>query len=158
MILDQLAMIETAMSPRSVGSGVAKGTDRGTLRELLQFFTGPVEVHFKREEVLVADLQRILGRKQERQEQFQSFLDDHRMLKADAAAVMRRLRGKWADGRDSAVAGNLGGPGTLNAALRALIRRYRGHISCEERVLFVLAEMRLTAEQKQRISRCMLQV
>jgi hypothetical protein len=158
MMLDQLAMIEAAMSPRSVGSGVAKGTDRGTLRELLQFFTGRVDVHFKREAVLVADLQRILGRKQEGQEQFQSFLDEHRMLKADATAVMRKLRGKRADGRDSAVAGNFGGVGTLNSALRALIRRYRGHISCEERMLFVLAEMRMTAEQKRRISRRMLQV
>ena len=158
MILDQLAMIETAMSLRSVGSGVAKGPDRSTLRELLQFFTGRVGVHFRREEVLIADLQRILGRKQEDQEQFQSFLGEHRMLKADATAVMRELRRKRADGRDSAVLGNLGGLRTLNSALRALIRRYRGHISCEERMLFVLAEMRLTAEQKRRISRRMLQV
>jgi Hemerythrin HHE cation binding domain len=158
MILDHLAMIETAMSPRSVGSGEAKGTDRGTLRELLKFFTGPVDVHFKREEVLVGDLQRILGRKQEEQEQFQSFLDEHRMLKADATAVMRKLKRKRADGRDLAVSGDPGGLGTLNSALRALIRRYRGHISCEERMLYVLAEMRLTAEQKRRISRRMLQV
>jgi hemerythrin-like domain-containing protein len=158
MILEQLAMIETAMSPRSVGSGVAKGTDRGTLRELLQFFTGPVDVHFRREEVLVADLQRILGRKQEDQEQFQSFLDEHRMLKADATAVMRKLKRKRADGRESAALKNLGGLRALNAEIRALIRRYRGHISCEERVLFVLAEMRLTAGQKRRISRRMLQV
>lgn len=158
MILDQLAMIETAMSLRSGGSGAAKGTDRGTLRELLQFFTGPVEVHFRREEVLVADLQRVLGRKQEDQEQFKSFLDEHRMLKAAAAAVMRKLKSKRADGRDSAALKNLGGLRTLTADLRALIRRYRGHISCEERMLFVLAEMRLTAEQKRRISRRMLQV
>ena len=158
MILEQLAMIETAMSPRSVGSGVATGTDRGTLRELLQFFTGPVDVHFRREEVLVADLQRILGRKQEDQEQFQSFLDEHRMLKADATAVMRKLKRKRADGRDSAGLKKLGGLRTLNAELRGLISRYRGHISCEERMLFVLAEMRLTAEQKRRISRRMLQV
>ena len=61
-ILEQLAMIEMAMSPRSVGRGAA--TDRITLRELLQFFTGPVEVHFKREGVLVGDLQRRFGRKQ----------------------------------------------------------------------------------------------
>lgn len=158
MILDQLAMIETAMNPRSVWSGVAKGTDRGTLRELLQFFTGPVEVHFRREEVLVADLQRILGRKQEDQEQFKSFLDEHRMLKADAASAMRKLTRKRADGRDSAALNSLGGLRTLNAELRGLISRYRGHISCEERMLFVLAEMRLTAEQKRRISRRMLQV
>jgi Hemerythrin HHE cation binding domain len=158
MILNQLAMIETAMSPRSVGIGVAKGTDRGTLRELLQFFTGPVEIHFRREEVLVEDLQRILGRKQEEQEQFQSFLDEHRTLKAGATAVMRKLKKKQADGRESAALKDLGGLRTLNAELRALIRRYRGHISSEERMLFVLAEMRLTAEQKRRISRRMLQV
>lgn len=158
MILDQLAMIETAMSPRSGGNGVAKGTDRGTLRELLQFFTGPVEVHFRREEVLVEDLQRILGWKQVDQGQLKSFLDEHQMLKADAAAVMRKLRRKRADGRDSVALKNLGGLRTLNAELRGLIGRYRGHISCEERMLFVLAEMRLTAEQKRRISRRMLQV
>ena len=158
MILDQLAMIETAMTPRSVGSGVTKGTDRGTLGELLQFFTGPVEVHFRREEVLIGDLQRILGRKQEGQEQFQSFLDEHRTLKADATAVMRKLGRKRADGQDFAASKTLGGLRTLYAELRALIRRYRGHISCEERMLFVLAEMRLTAEQKRRISRRMLQV
>jgi len=158
MILEQLAMIETAMSPRSVGSGVAKATDRGTLRELLQFFTGPVDVHFRREEVLVADLQRILGRKQEDQEQLKSFLDEHRMLKADATAVLRKLKRKRADGRDSAALKSFGGLRTLNTELRALISRYREHISCEERMLFVLAEMRLTVGQKRRISRRMLQV
>ena len=35
MILDRLAMVETAMSPRSSGSGTVKGTNRDTLRELL---------------------------------------------------------------------------------------------------------------------------
>jgi hypothetical protein len=98
MILDRLAMVETAMSPRSSGSGAVKGTNRETLRELLEFFTGPVDVHFKREAMLVGDLRRILGRKQEEQEQFQSFLDEHRALKADARAVMRAA-GKKADRR-----------------------------------------------------------
>jgi hemerythrin-like domain-containing protein len=158
MILDRLAMIETAIRPHSAGSGEVKGTDRDTLRELLQFFTGPVDVHFKREEVLVGDLQRIHGRTQDVHEQFQSFLDEHRMLKADAAAVMRTLRIQRGDGRAFSAVRPLGGLRTLNAALRALIRRYRKHISCEERMLFVLAEMRLTAEQKRRISRRMLQV
>ena len=45
MIPDQPAMIETAMSHRSAGSGVAKG---GTSR---------VGVHFRREEVLIAAFQ-----------------------------------------------------------------------------------------------------
>lgn len=158
MILNQLAMIELAIRPHSVGGGAGKGPDRTTLRELLEFFTGPVEVHFKREEVLVGDLQRSLSRKQEGHVQFQSFLDEHRRLTADAAAVMRKLGGRRAAGRDATAVKTLSGLRTLNAEIRALIRRYRGHIASEERLLFVLAEMRLTAEQKRRISRCMLQV
>jgi len=158
MILDQLAMIESAMSLRPVGRGEAKRTDRDTLRELLRFFTGPVEVHFKREEMLVGDLQRVLGRKQEGQERFQSFLDEHRTLKADAAAVMRKLGKKRNGGQDAAAVKTPGGLRTLNAEIRSLIHRYRGHITCEERLLFVLAERRLTVEQKRRISRGMLQV
>lgn len=157
-ILEQLAMIEMAMSPRSVGRGAVKGMDRATMRELFRFFTGPVEVHFKREEVLVEKLQRLLGRKQEGHEQFQGFLDEHRALKADAAAVMRTLGRKRADGQDASAVKTLSGLRTLNAEIHALIRRYREHIACEERLLFVLAEMRLTAEQKRRIGRCMLQV
>ena len=61
MILDQWAMSDTAMSPRFAGRGVAKGV------------TSCEGVHFKREEVLIAAIQRILGQKQERQDQFQSF-------------------------------------------------------------------------------------
>jgi hypothetical protein len=61
MILDQRAMSDTVMSPRSAGRGVAKGV------------TSCEGVHFKREEVLIAAVQRILGQKQEQQEQFQSF-------------------------------------------------------------------------------------
>lgn len=158
MILDRLAMVETAMSPRSVRSGGVKGTNRDTLRELLQFFTGPVDVHFKREEVLVGDLRRILGRTQDGQEQFQSFLDEHQALKADATAVMRQLEGRRADGQDAAASKTFGRLRTLTVELHALIRRYRGHIACEERLLFALAEMRLTAVQRRRISRRMLQV
>lgn len=158
MILDQLAMIESAMSLRPVGRGEAKRTDRDTLRELLRFFTGPVEVHFKREEMLVGDLQRVLGRKQEGQEQFQSFLDEHRALKAAAAAVMRQLASKRTDAQDAAASKAFGGLRTLTGELHALIRRYRGQIACEERLLFALAEMRLTAERRRRISRRMLQV
>lgn len=158
MILDRLAMVETAMSPRSVGSGAVKRTNRETLRELLEFFTGPVDVHFKREEMLMGDLRRILGRKQEEQEPFQSFLDEHRALKADAIAVMRQLARKRTDGQDAAASKAFGGLRRLTGELHALIRRYRGHIDCEERLLFALAEMRLTAEQRRRISRRMLQV
>ena len=73
-------------------------------------------------------------------------------------SVMRKLGGRRADGQASAAVKLLGGLRTVNAEIRALILRYREHIACEERLLFVLAEMRLTAVQKRRISRCMLQV
>ena len=158
MILDRLAMVDAAMSPRSVGNGTVKRTNRDTLRELLEFFTGPVDVHFKREAMLVGDLRRILGRKPEEQEQFQSFLDEHRALKADATAVMRQLAGKRTGGQDAAASKACGGLRTLTGELHALIRRYREHVACVERLLFALAEMRLTPEQRRRISRRMLQV
>lgn len=158
MILDRLTMVETAMSLRSAGSGTVKQRNRETLRELLEFFTGPVDVHFKREEMLVSSLRRIAGRTQEEQEQFQRFLDEHRALKADATAVMRQLESKRTARPDAETSQAPGGSRTLTGKLHALIRRYREQIACEERLLFALAEMRLSAEQRRRISRRMLQV
>ncbi len=158
MILERLAMIEAAMSSCSSGSGTVKRTNRETLRDLLEFFIGPVDVHFKREEMLVGDLRRILGREQEAKAQFQSFLEEHRALKADATAVMQQLARKRADCRRTEASKAYGGLRTLTEELHALIRRYREQIACEERLLFVLAEMRLTAEQRRRISRRMLEV
>ena len=158
MILERLAMIEAAMSSCSSGSGTVKRTNRETLRDLLEFFIGPVDVHFKREEMLVGDLRRILGREQEAKAQFQRFLEEHRALKAVATAVMQQLARKRADCRRTEGAQACGGLRTLTEELHALIRRYREQIACEERLLFVLAEMRLTAEQRRRISRRMLQV
>ena len=57
MMLDQLAIIETAVSPRAAGNGGAKGVDRNTVRELRQFFTRRVGAHVRRDEVLIAALQ-----------------------------------------------------------------------------------------------------
>lgn len=158
MILDRLAMVETAMSTCSVGIGTMKRANRETLRELLEFFIGPVEVHFTREELLEGDLRRILSRTQGEQEQFQSFVNEHRALKADATAVMRQLGKQRDDGQDAAASKACGGLRALTGELHALIRRYREQIACEERLLFALAEMRLTAEHRRRISRRMLQV
>ena len=159
MILEQLIMIETTIGPRSSRGSVLTKANRSTLRELIKFFTHRVGVHFKREAMLITALRRILGRKPEEQNQFQSLLDEHRMLKADASAVMKKLnaQGKEENG-DSLLPERDGGCRTLAVELRTFVRRYRGHLSCEERILFVLADMRLTAEQKRRISRRMLQV
>jgi hemerythrin-like domain-containing protein len=159
MILEQLDMIEATIGPRSARRGVLTKTNRNTLRELLRFFTRRVGIHFKREATLIAELRRILGRKPEERNQFQSLLDEHRMLKADASAVMKKLTAQEKEtSSHSLLPERNNGHRTLAADLRTFIRRYRGHISCEERILFVLADMRLTAEQKQRISHRMLQV
>jgi hemerythrin-like domain-containing protein len=159
MILEQLAMIETTIGPQSGRRGVLTKTNRNTLRELLRFFTRRISIHFKREAMLITALTRILGRKPEERNQFQSLLDEHRMLKADASAVMKKLNAQEKEaGGYSLLPERNNGFRTLVAELRTFVRRYRGHISCEERILFVLADMRLTAEQKQRISHRMLQV
>ena len=158
MILDRLVMVETAMSSCLAGSGAVTRANRDTLRELLEFFSGPVDVHFTREAMLVGSLRRILGREQEAPEQFQGFLDEHRALKADAAAVMSLLAGKRAGGLDATASTSFRGWRTLTGQLDAMIRRYREQIASEERLLFALAEMRLSAEQRRRISRRMLQV
>ena len=136
--------------------GTVKRPNWETLRELLEFFTDPVDVHFTREAMLVSSLRRIVSRKQETQKQFQTFLDEHQALKAEATALLRQLASK--DGHDAAAPTVCRGWRTLSGNLYALIGRYRELIDCEDRLLFPLAEMRLTAEQRRRISRRMLQV
>lgn len=150
MILDQLGMIETTLGPRTARNRALAEPDRDTLRELLRFFTGRVGVHFKREAVLIAALGRALGRKRKEREQLENLLVEHRAMKADAAGMAKRLKGKATSALSEDGADPLG--------IRSFVRQYRGHLSCEERILFVLAEMRLSAEQKWRVSHRMLQM
>ncbi|MBM4121233.1 MAG: hemerythrin domain-containing protein [Nitrospira sp.] len=153
MILDRLRMIETAIAPRAGGpllrgmQRVRRATtepDRPTLRELLRFFTESTEVHFKREAVLITALNRALGRTQKDRNRFENLLCEHRTLKTDAAGIAKTL------GKSTADADPL--------RIRSFIELFRAHLSCEERILFVLAGTRLTAEQRLRMSRRMLQV
>lgn len=141
MILDRLRMIEVTIGSRHATAFALTEPDRETLRELFRFFTGRVGIHFKREAVLVA----ALSRNRDEQEQFDGLLLEHRALKADAAGIARTL-------------GQKTGGGAVPSGVRSFIRRFRGHLSCEERILFVLAERRLTAEQKLKVSHRMLQV
>jgi hemerythrin-like domain-containing protein len=159
MILDRLRMIETAIAPHD-GSPSSRGTqrmhraatepDRRTLRELVRFFTDQVGVHFSREVVLITALSRSLGEGRTARKRFQTLLREHRELQADAAGIMKALNKKT--------------PGAANRGsgdpfgLHSFVRHYRAHLSCEERILFVLAGTRLTAEQRLRMSRRMLQV
>lgn len=155
LILDQLRMIETIVGPQGMGPSrrgnhVLTEPDRRTLRELLRFFTSRVGVHFKREAVLITALGRTLRRNRQEREWLDNLLEEHRAMKADAAGIAKCLAGKperTARTKGDDVCG-----------LRSFLRRYRGHISCEERILYVLAEKRLTDEQKLRVSHRMLQV
>jgi len=148
-------MLETVTGPvaadaRRAGIRVLAKPERKTLRELLRFFTGRVGVHFKREAVLITALRRVIGRRRAERNEFENLLLEHRALKADAGAIAKKLSRT----SPSAAEGNGNDP----YGIRSFVRHYRDHISCEERILFVLAQMRLTAGQRQRISQRMLQV
>lgn len=159
LILEQLNMIEATIGPQSARRGVLTKASRNTLRELLAFFTRRVGVHFKREAMLITTLTRILGRKSGQRNQFQSLLEEHRLLKADASAVMKKLIALEKAGSGSSLLPEQHkGLRALLADLRSFVGRYRSHLSCEERILFVLADMRLTEEQKLRVGHHMLQV
>ena len=150
MISDQLHMIE-----RAVTSGVRRKRalappDRETLRDLLRFFTDRVGIHFDRESVLISALSRSIGPKREECGQLEGLKDEHRALKADASAIIKELNGKGACLSSIERADPFG--------IKTFVRRYRAHLSYEERILYVLADMRLTNEQKRRISHRMLQV
>lgn len=153
VIRDQLDMIEAVIGLRRGRTRVARGrvrskVDGDTLCELFRFFTGPVGVHFAREKVLIAALNRTLARGREERKQLEKIL--LRALKADAAGILKQLSRKTASGA-TADAIDLSG-------IRSFTQHYLGLISCEEHILYVLAEMRLTADQKLRLSHRMLQV
>jgi hemerythrin-like domain-containing protein len=150
MILKQLDMIEATIGPKSRKGAALLEPGWDTLRELFRFFTGRVGVHFKREATLIDALNRVVGRAQGERERFESLLLEHRAMKADAAGIAKQL------GRKTERMPGANGPNPLG--IRSFVKRFRSHIACEERILFVLAEMRLTAEQKLRIGHRMLQV
>lgn len=158
MIREQLRMIEAVTGTVTVASADASQgrtralpeTDRATLRELLRFFTSRVGVHFRREAVLMKVLGQALGGRSAERDQFATLVHEHRALKADASKIAKQLAGRG--GRSL----RLNGSDPLG--IREFVRHYQGHIDCEERILYVLADMRLTAEQKQRVGHRMLEV
>jgi hemerythrin-like domain-containing protein len=158
MIREQLRMIEAVVGEAKGGNtGAASDrrralpeTDRTTLRELLRFFTSRVGVHFRREAVLMRVLGNVLGGRGAERDQFATLVHEHRALKADASKIARLLASRGAR------SARLNGSDPLG--ILDFVRHYQGHIDCEERILYVLADMRLTDEQKQRIGRRMLEV
>jgi hemerythrin-like domain-containing protein len=149
VILQRLHLIELAVAPRPDARG-ARTLDRATLRELLDFFTDRVSVHFEREAVLISALSRALSGSGHGRAGFESLLAEHRALKAEAL----RLAGRLEAGRSRAA----GAEAADLARLRAFVRHYRTHIAWEERILFLLARVRLTDEQRARIGDRMLAV
>jgi hemerythrin-like domain-containing protein len=150
MISDQLGMIE-ALLERHAETGVAKSPPephRETLRELLRFFTTRVGVHFRREAVLVATLRRVLGRPSDVADQLTALLREHRLLRAEAAVIIKKLDGKLPSA----------GAGADRYGIRSFVRHYRRHLAREEQSLYVLATTRLTDDQKLYLSRRILQV
>ena len=154
-IRDQLGMIEAVIGPqrgrtREASSHTQSEADLDTLRELFRFFTGPVGVHFAREKVLIAALNRTLTRRRKERKQLNNILLEHRVLKTDARGILKRLTRK--------TAGPAGENGTDLFGISSFVQRYRELIAFEEHILYVLAEMRLTADQKLRLGQRMLQV
>lgn len=147
-------MIEAVIEPRRAGPRAMRRElakpDLVTLRDLFRFFTGKVNVHFRREEVLITTLGRLLGRKREEREWLEGLLSEHRAMKVVAAAIVKKLKGKAA----TAVAER----GSDPFGIKAFVQHYCKHLSCEESVLFEMAEMRLTGEQKLYVGRRMLQM
>jgi hemerythrin-like domain-containing protein len=148
-ILDQLGMLETAVGVRRAG-GAVEEQRRTTLRELLSFFTKRVVVHFRRESVLISALCKVLGRSPDECGWLNNLEMEHRVLKAEAVGIARRIgarktRRTKTDGVDP-------------VGIRAFIQRYRSHLASEERILYLLAERRLTEEQRRRAGHRMLEV
>lgn len=145
VILEQLQLIEVTLASPTSGprGGLA---DRCTLRELFRFFTTRVGIHFEREMVLIASLAAALGGKRGRSPAFDSVTQEHAALVADAKRLTGRLDAGNANGRLDV------------RGIQAFVRRYRLHLDWEERILFVLARARLTAEEKTRVGSRMLEV
>lgn len=154
MIRDQLDMIETLIGPRrgrmrAAGGRARSQPDLGTLRELFQFFTGRDWVHFAREKVLITALSRTLGRRRKERKPLENILHEHHTLRSEAAGIFKRLGRKTASAPQDTVD---------VSEIRSFVRHYREQIACEEHILYVLAELRLSPEERQRVSSRMLEV
>ncbi len=154
MIRDQIEMVEAVIGSRRGRRRLASGRARSqpdldTLRELFRFFTDRVRVHFAREKVLITALSRTLGRGREERKPLENMLHEHHALRTEAAGIFKRL------GRTSARAAQ----NTVDVSeIRSFVRHYREQIACEEHVLYVLAELRLSPKERQRVGSRMLEL
>lgn len=154
VIRDQIEMIEAVLGlcrgrTRTAGGRARSQPDRDTLRELFRFFTGRVRVHFTREKVLIKALGRTLARGREERKPLEDILLEHHALRSEAAGIFKRLSRKSASAAQNAV--DL-------SKIRSFVQHYREQIAYEEHILYVLAELRLSPEERQRVSSRMLQV
>lgn len=155
IILDQLRRID-----RVVGPGTAKGPvqgrrrfgrpERAALQELFGFFMDRMEVHFEREGILIEALARILGPRQARREGLEELEREHESLQTETTRITRLL--------GDAHGGRTVTRGADPADIRHFVHHYGWHLYWEERILFVLAEARLTSTQKLKVGCSILQV
>lgn len=150
VIHDRLRLMERAIGSSSGSTAPQSSPDQEVLRDLLEFFTARVQVHFRREAVLTGALARSRKRTASEQQHFEALLGEYRALRAQGAHVTKQLvkhlrrmpEELESDGR----------------AVVALIRQYRDHIRWQESVLFPLAVRRLSRREKMAVGQRMLQV
>ncbi len=155
VILDQLCRIDILLGPgpeevAETGGRVLAERARAALLQLLGFFTDRMGVHYERERILIAALVRALGAKQAQRERLEDLEREHLSLQAEAGRLLRLLHDNRIGQAPSAEADP--------ARIRSFVRHFGWHLYWEERILFVLAETRLTAKQKVQVGCSMLQV
>ncbi|WP_447972382.1 hemerythrin domain-containing protein [Nitrospira sp. Kam-Ns4a] len=150
VIDDRLRLMERAIGSSSKGAAPPSLPDHEVLRDLLEFFTDKVRVHFLRESVLIGALARSCKRTHGDPQRFDALLDEYRALRAQGAQVMRQLLKHLRRMPEEL--------GSDVQAVAALIRQYRDHIRWQECVLFPLAVRRLSLREKLAVGQRMLQV
>lgn len=158
VIQERLRAIESLINPTRAGLGELTECQRRMLHELFRFFTGSVRVHFRREAVLISVLERTSMYGPQERGPFDWLVREHHALEADGLRIAKRLNRRTFRASGVTLCRQHKKSGTFRLDLQAFVRRYREHMAWEERILFVLARMRLTVEQKQGTSQRMLEL
>lgn len=155
IILDRLRRIDRVVGPVTEKRPAERKRRlappvRAALRKLLGFFTDRMAVHFEREEILIQTLVRVLGSKQAKREGLEDLEREHQSLQTETNRIIKLLH--------TPQGGSISPDGADPARVRSFVHHYGWHLFWEERILFHLAETRLTATQKRKVVCNMLQV
>jgi hemerythrin-like domain-containing protein len=144
------AIVDLMRKDRRQAGPADNHLDRLELAQAFRFFTGRVGIHFRREAILISTLARTLGHGLGTRQPFADLLREHRELRAEAVRIVKALT----SGSGLRTPNNGADP----FGIKAFIKQIREHLSCEERILYVLAGSRLTAKQKYKVRSRMLQI